>query len=101
MALSGEIGGVNEPGTVLAQAAGVNNPHVVLVPRLEDPRLPGEWAARWCAIACRILADDPAANTYDLTVTGLASDRELDADTRQTLLMAGIATYRLDATGNV
>jgi phage tail sheath gpL-like len=87
--------------TVLAQAATVNNPHIVLVPRLTNPRLPGEWAARWCAIACRILADDLAANTYDLTVTGLTSGKELDADTRQTLLMVGIATYRLDTIGNV
>ncbi|MDR2096742.1 MAG: hypothetical protein LBP76_14665 [Treponema sp.] len=101
MALSGELGGVNEPGTVLAQAEAVNNPHIILVPRLTNPQLPGEWAARWCAIACRILADDPAANTYDLTVSGLISGRELDADTRQTLLMAGIATYRLDTTGKV
>ena len=77
---------------VLAQAATVNNPHIVLVPRMENPQLPGEWAARWCAAACRILADDPAANTYDLAVPGLASDREIDADTRQTLLTAGIAT---------
>jgi phage tail sheath gpL-like len=101
VALSGEIGSPSEPGTVLARAAPINNPHIVLVPRLTDPRLPGEWAARWCAIACRILADDPAANTYDLTVAGLASNVELDADTRQTLLTAGIATYRLDTTGNV
>ncbi|MDR0585352.1 MAG: phage tail sheath protein [Treponema sp.] len=101
VALSGALGSVSEPGTILAQAAAVNNPHIVLVPRMENPRLPGEWAARWCAIACRILADDPAANTYDLTVSGLASDKEIDADTRQIMLMAGIATYRLDATGTV
>jgi phage tail sheath gpL-like len=101
VALSGEIGSVSEPGTVLAQAEEVNNPHIVLVPRLTDSRLPGEWAVRWCAIACRILADDPAANTYDLTVTGLTSNVVVDADTRQILLTAGIATYRLDTTGNV
>jgi phage tail sheath gpL-like len=101
VALSGQLGSVSEPGTVLAQAADINNPHIALVPRLANAQLPGEWAARWCAIACRILADDPAANTYDLTVSGLRSDLELDADTRQTLLMAGIATYRLDTTGNV
>jgi phage tail sheath gpL-like len=101
VALSGEIGSISEPGTVLAQAAAVNNPHIVLVPRLTNPQLPGEWAARWCAIACRILADDPAANTYDLTVTGLASGKEIDTDARQILLTAGIATYRLDTTGNV
>jgi phage tail sheath gpL-like len=101
VALSGELGSVSEPSAVLARAAAINNPHIVLVPRLTSPQLPGEWAARWCAIACRILADDPAANTYDLTVTGLASKVELDADTRQIMLTAGIATYRLDTTGNV
>jgi phage tail sheath gpL-like len=101
VALSGEIGSVSEEGTVLAQAEAVNNPHIVLVPRLTSPQLPGEWAVRWGAIACRILADDPAANTYDLTVTGLTSNVEVDADTRQILLTAGIATYRLDTTGNV
>jgi len=101
VALAGEIGSVSEPRTVLAQAGTVNNPHIVLVPRLTNPQLPGEWAARWCAIACRILADDPAANTYDLTVTGLSSNVEVNADTRQILLTAGIATYRIDTTGNV
>jgi phage tail sheath gpL-like len=101
VALAGGLGSVSEAGTVLAQAAAVNNPHIVLVPRLINPQLPGEWAVRWCAITCRILADDPAANTYDLTVTGLTSGTELDADTRQAMLMAGIATYRLDTTGNV
>ena len=40
-ALSGELGGINEPGTVLAQAASVNNQHTVPVPRMESPRLPG------------------------------------------------------------
>jgi len=101
VALSGEIGSVSESESVLGQAEKVNNPHIVLVPRLTNPQLPGEWAARWCAASCRILADDPAANTYDLTVTGLTSNVEVDADTRQILLTAGIATYRLDTTGNV
>jgi phage tail sheath gpL-like len=73
----------------------------VLVPRLANAQLPGEWAARWCAIACRILADDPAANTYDLMIPGLRSGLEIAADTRQVMLMAGIATYRLDTAGNV
>jgi phage tail sheath gpL-like len=100
VALSGEIGGAGEPGTALARAGEVNNPHIVLVPRLTSPQLPGEWAARWCAVACRVLADDPAANTYDLAVPGLISGGELDADTRQVLLMAGVATCRLDTTGN-
>ncbi|MDR3174455.1 MAG: phage tail sheath protein [Treponema sp.] len=100
VALSGELGGVSEAGTALARADVVNNPHIVLVPRLSSPQLPGEWAARWCAAACRILANDPAANTCDLAVPGLAGG-EIDADTRQVMLAAGIATYRLDASGNV
>ena len=86
---------------VLARAAAVNNPHIVLVPRMENPQLPGEWAARWCAAASRILADDPAANTYDLAVPGLTSAYTQDMDTRQALLMAGVATYRTDAMSNV
>jgi len=85
----------------LARAATVNNPHIVLVPRMENPQLPGEWATRWCASACRILADDPAANTYDLAVPGLSSSYALDLDSRQALLMAGIATFRVDAMSNV
>jgi len=86
---------------VLAAAAGVNNPHGVMVPRLENPQMPGEWAARWCAAAGRILADDPAANTHGLAVAGLSSASEPDPDTRQKLLSAGVATYRSDAAGNV
>jgi phage tail sheath gpL-like len=101
VALSGEVGSPSEAGTLLAQAEAVNCPHIVLVSRMNNPQLPGEWGARWCAIACRTLADDPAANTYDLEVPGLRADNELDADTRQALLTAGISTWRLDTTGNV
>jgi len=95
VAVSGDV------ETALETAKKVNCPHVVLVPRLENPGLPGEWAARWCAAACRILADDPAANTYDLAVPGLTSEIEYDMAGRQTLLSAGIATYRVDSAGGV
>jgi phage tail sheath gpL-like len=54
-----------------------------------------------CAAACRILADDPAANTYDTEVGGLQAGAEYDAATRQKLLEAGVTTWRLDASGNV
>ncbi|GAB6392736.1 MAG: phage tail sheath protein [Treponematales bacterium] len=101
VALSGEIGSPTEAGSVLEQAETVNNPHLALIPRLQNPQLPGEWAAKWCAVASRILADDPAANTYDLQVPGLLAGEEVDADTRQVLLTAGVATWRLDSTGNV
>ena len=63
--------------TMLGKAATVNNPHICLVPRGENPQLPGEWAARWCAAACRVLADDPAANTNGLAVPRLSQHHQL------------------------
>lgn len=81
--------------------AAANSPHIVLVPRGEAAQLPCVWAASFCAAACRVLADDPAANTYDTEVSGLAANAEYDAATRQKLLEAGIATWRLDTAGTV
>jgi phage tail sheath gpL-like len=73
----------------------------VLVPRGDAAQLPCVWAASFCAAACRILADDPAANTYDTKIEGLQPAGQYDAVMRQKLLEAGIATWRLDASGNV
>jgi phage tail sheath gpL-like len=101
IALSGDVGSATEPGSVLAQAEGVNSPHIILIPRLNNPQLPCEWAARFAATAMRILADDPAANTYDAQVNGLSAGEEIGFDTRQKLLEAGIVTWRLDPVGNV
>jgi phage tail sheath gpL-like len=101
IALSGEVGSASEEGSVIAQAEAVNSPHIVLIPRLANAQLPCEWAARFAATAIRRLADDPAANTYDVQVNGLEADGEVDFDTRQKLLEAGIATWRLDPVGNV
>jgi len=101
IALSGGLGSRTEADTMLAKAGDVNSPHIVLIPRGVNPDLPCVWAAAWCATACRILADDPAANTYDTKVTGLIGDIAFDFDERQKLLEAGIATYRLDTVGNV
>jgi phage tail sheath gpL-like len=101
IALSGDVGSATEEGSILAQAEGVNSPHILLVPRLENPQLPCEWAARFAAAACRVLADDPAANTYDTQVNGLSSSGELNFETRQKLLESGVVTWRLDTVGNV
>jgi phage tail sheath gpL-like len=101
LALSGEVGSATESGSVIAQAGAVNSPHIVLIPRLENPQLPCEWAARFAAAAARVLADDPAANTYDTRVAGIAAATEVDFETRQKLLEAGVATWRLDPVGNV
>ncbi|GMO64686.1 MAG: hypothetical protein Ta2A_12420 [Treponemataceae bacterium] len=101
VALTGEVGSASEEGTMLEKAEAVNSPHIVLVPRGNNPGLPCVWAARFCATACRVLADDPAANTYDLSVSGLVADSEYNFDVRQKLLEAGIATFRLDTAGKV
>ena len=101
VALSGKVGSATEAGSILAQAAKINSPHICLIPRGEAVSLPCEWAARSAAAACRVLADDPSANTYDTKVAGLGADSEYDFDTRQRLLESGIATWRLDPTGNV
>ena len=101
VALSGDVGSASEAGSILAQAAKINTPHICLIPRGEAVSLPCEWASRFAASACRVLADDPSANTYDTKVAGLGADNEYDFDTRQKLLEAGVATWRLDPTGNV
>ena len=101
VALSGKIGSATEAGSILSQAAKINSPHICLIPRGEAVSLPCEWASRFAASACRILADDPSANTYDTKVAGLGADSEYDFDTRQKLLEAGVATWRIDPTGNV
>ena len=99
--LTGELGDKSTPGSMLNNAGEVNSPHIVLIPCSDNPDLPCVWAAAWCAAACRILADDPAANTYDIKVSGLLGGVEFNAQERQKMLEAGIATYRLDTTGNV
>lgn len=101
IALSGKTGSATEAGSILAQAAKINSPHICLIPRGEDNTLPCVWAARFAASACRVLADDPSANTYDVKVKGLAPDKEYGFDTRQRLLEAGVATWRLDPMGQV
>jgi len=101
IALSGELGSKTEADTMLAKAEDVNSPHVIFIPRGSSPELPCVWAAAWCAAACRILADDPAANTYNVKITGLIGGKPFSFEERQKMLEAGIATYRLDTTGNV
>ncbi len=100
--LSGVLGSATEAGSILAQAVKVNSPHICLIPRKkDDATLPCIWAARFAAAACRILADDPSANTYDAKVEGLAADGEFSFNERQKLLETGVATWRLDPMGTV
>ena len=100
--LSGALGSATEAGSILAQAAKVNSPHICLIPRKkDDATLPCIWSSRFTAAACRILADDPSANTYDTKVKGLAADGEYSFNERQKLLETGVATWRLDPMGTV
>lgn len=101
IALSGDVGSATEEGSLLAKAGPVNSPHIVLVPCGNNEQLPCVWAASFCAACCRILADDPAANTTDTEIDGLLAAVECDANTRQKLLESGIATWRLDTAGTV
>jgi len=101
IALSGELGSKSDEGTMLAKSGEINSPHIVIIPRGKNPELPCVWVAAWCAVTCRILADDPAANTYDTKVTELIGGMSFNFNERQKLLENGIATYRLDTTGNV
>ncbi len=100
VALSGELGDNDTEGTMLCDAQTVNCPHIILVPRGKSVQHPAVWAASWCAVLSRRLADDPAANTTDTGIDGLEAD-EFSFDDRQTMLSNGICTYRLDSAGKV
>lgn len=100
VAISGEIGDSDTEDTMLYAAQSVNSPHVVLVPRGNSVQHPALWAAAWCAVLSRRLADDPAANTTDVEIDDLIAD-EYSFEDRQTMLENGICTYRLDSTGTL
>ena len=100
IALTGEAGDTDTSGTMLYAAQSINCPHIVPVPRGNAVQHPCVWAAAWCAVLSRRLSDDPAANTTDIEINDLTAD-EFSFDDRQSLLAAGISTYRLDSTGTV
>ena len=87
--------------SVISQAEKINSPHICLIPKGADKVLPCLWSASFATAACRVLADDPSANTYDVQVTDLVAPFDYDFDTRQKLLEAGVATWRLDPAGTV
>lgn len=100
VALSGELGDASTENTMLSAVQSINSPHIVLVPRGNSPQHPAFWAAAWCAVLSRRLADDPAANTTDMEINDLEAD-EFGFDDRQTMLANGICTYRVDSSGTV
>lgn len=100
VALSGELGDNSSEDTMIYAAQKVNCPHVILVPRGNSPQTPALWAAAWCAVLSRRLADDPAANTTDIGINDLEA-AEFGFEDRQTMLSNGICTYRVDASGTL
>lgn len=100
IALTGEVGDTDTSGTMLYAAQSINCPHIVPVPRGNAVQHPCVWAAAWGAVLSRRLSDDPAANTTDIEINDLTADG-FSFDDRQSLLAAGISTYRLDSTGTV
>lgn len=99
--LSGAAGDEATPGTILGQVAQVNCPHLVFIPRGQNPQTPGTWAGRMAAVAIRILADDPAANTLEAEVPGLIVTSPFDTDTRERFLSGGVATWKESPSGTV
>ncbi|MGL4987606.1 MAG: phage tail sheath subtilisin-like domain-containing protein, partial [Treponemataceae bacterium] len=108
--LRGEVGDLSTQGTIIFEAAKQNNPHLVLLPQVDSktPRgtavdaveLPCVFASSWLSVICRILCDDPSANTLDTTITDITGV-DLDFDSRQFLLENGVCTYRRDTTGTL
>lgn len=100
IALSGELGDVSTEGTMLSTVQSINCPHIIAVPRGKSAQHPAFWAAAWCAVLSRRLADDPAANTTDMEINDLEAD-EFGFDDRQAMLSNGICTYRVDSSGTL
>lgn len=100
IALSGNAGDASTENTMISTAQTINSPHIILVPRGNSPKHPAFWAAAWCAVISRRLADDPAANTTDMEISDLETD-EFSFDDRQTLLENGICTYCVDSSGTL
>ncbi len=99
--ISGELGDDSTAGTIVYQGVAQNNPHIVLVPRGNQPHTAGAFVARYAANVVRALADDPAANTQGIEVPGLPVTSVYTAAERQTLLESGVATWRTDSIGTV
>jgi phage tail sheath gpL-like len=101
VAISGAVGDATTAGSMIHQAESANSPHIVLIPRGQNPQSPAIWAGRFGAVAVRALAEDPAANTCGLEVPGLVATSSFSADERQDLLEAGVATWKQSPSGGV
>lgn len=83
-----------------------NSPHQTLVGMYDSPSGPEEWAAAWAAQCSASLESDPARPVHTLALVGiipptLASGNRFTQSERNSLLYDGIATWTVDASGNV
>jgi len=83
-----------------------NSPHQTIIGAYDSPSNPEDWAAALGAQAAFNLNNDPARPLHYLTLKGivapsLASGNRFSQSERNVLLYDGIATWIVDASGNV
>lgn len=83
-----------------------NGPHQTIVGVYDSPNGPEEWAAAWAGQCAASLNNDPARPVHMLALTGILPPTQASANRftraeRNTLLYDGIATWDVDASGNV
>ena len=81
-----------------------NSPHNTIIGAYDSPTPPEEWAAVLAGVAAQYLNNDPARPLQFLNLTGILpppSNNRFTRDERDTLLYDGIATWVVDAGGNV
>jgi phage tail sheath gpL-like len=99
--LSGDVGDETTAGSMIKQAQPVNSSHVILVPRGNNPQSPALWLTQIAGRAIRSLAEDPASNTEGIEATDLVATESYSPEVRQSLLLAGIATWKVTSSGTV
>lgn len=99
--LKGEIGDTSIKESIVGKSSQINSPHICFIPVLNTDELPVLFLSKIAAVAITELIEDPAANTLGIEVSSISANKELSFDERQALLFGGVATYTLDAKGNV
>ena len=88
----------------LAKGALVNSPFSAIMPANLSPTTPWRWAGALAGVVAFHGGQDPARPFHTLTLTGVlppATVAVFSAQERELLLRAGMATYRVSASGEV
>ena len=83
-----------------------NSPHQTIIGTYDSPSPPEEWAAAWAGQTSASLNADPARPVHMLALVGILpptqqSGNRFVQSERNVLLYDGIATWTVDASGNV